>query len=184
MQQSPRDKTGLLSARPLVQCRKAILDLKKKLRGGESIALGNIAATYRELGNSRRAFYWWRKAASQLDGDAYVEVGYCFHYRVGVRKNVRTAIAYYRKALAAYYITEYAREEAQYHLAVALLDSGIHRSSQRVRKLLQQAAEDRDFAQAMDLLEQLGSKEPLRVCRCRRGLLRRFGGKTHCTLHR
>lgn len=80
-------------------------------------------------------FIGGRKRLVSQDGDAYLEVGYCLHYGVGVRKNVRAAITSYRKVLAAYYITEYAREEAQYHLAITLLDSGIHRSSQKVRKL-------------------------------------------------
>ncbi len=34
------------------------------------------------------------------------------------------------------------------------------------------------------LLARLADKQPLRVCRCRRNLARRFGGKTHCSLHR
>lgn len=132
------------------QRRKAILDLKRKFRCGDPTAAGNIAATYREIGNRRRAFHWWQKAASLQDGDAWLEVGYCLQYGIGTKMNVRAAVRSYRNALAAYYITEYAKEEAQYHLAIALIDSGNHRSRREVRLLLQQAAEDSDFLQATD----------------------------------
>jgi hypothetical protein len=96
---------------------------------------------------------------------------------------MHAAIRSYRNALAAYYIIEYALEEAQYHLAIALLESGNYRSRLEARQLLQQAAKDGDFPQATELLAQLGSDQPLRVCRCRRGLLRRLGGKAQCPLH-
>lgn len=165
------------------QEKKAILDLKKRLRRGNPTAANNIAATYRQIGNNRRAFHWWQQAASPQDGDACLEVGYCFQYGIGTRRNMPAAIRSYRAALATSHICEYGREEAQYHLAIALLDSGTCRSRQEVLHLLQQAAKDGDFSQAAELLEQLDSALPLRVCRCRRGLQRRLGGKAHCPLH-
>lgn len=160
-----------------------IRELKKKLRRGDATAVNNIAATYREIGNRKRAFHWWRRAASLQDGDAWLEVGYCLQYGIGTRRNVRGAIKAYRKALVAYYISEYCREETEYHLAIALLDFSIKRSKNEIRQLLQQASEEGDFPQATTLLAQLDLGQPLRVCRCRRGLLRRLVGKAHCALH-
>jgi hypothetical protein len=78
----------------------------------------------------------------------------------------------------------YGCEEAQYHLAVALLDRGARRYRREVERLLSRATEDGDHPEAADLLEQVGKKMPSRICRCRRGLARRLGGKTHCPLHR
>ena len=80
--------------------------------------------------------------------------------------------------------TEYGCEEAEYHLAVALLDRRHARDQREVQDLLARAAEDGDYPQATDLLEQIGKESSLRICRCRRGLARRLGGKTHCALHR
>jgi hypothetical protein len=54
--------------------RVAIRKLRNKLRLGDPIASNNIAATYRELGNFRRAFQWWRRTAGPKDGDAWLEV--------------------------------------------------------------------------------------------------------------
>jgi TPR repeat protein len=158
--------------------------LKKQLRVGSSTAGNNIAATYRKLGNARRAFHWWRRTAGLHDGDAWLEVGYCLQYGIGTRRDAAAAIRAYRKAIASDHTTEYGREEAQYHLAVALVDRDAVRSHREVERLLNQAAQDGDYPQATQLLARLAEKQPLRFCRCRRGLARRLGGKTRCPLHR
>ena len=164
--------------------RVAIRELRNKLRLGDATASNNIAATYRELGNFRRAFQWWRRTAGPKDGDAWLEVGYCLQYGIGTRRDPTAAIRAYRRAIRTYYTTEYGCEEAQYHLAVALLDRGDTRYRREVERLLSRAAEDGDYPEAADLLEQVCEKRPSRICRCRRGLARRLGGKTHCPLHR
>ena len=163
--------------------RLAIQKLKKQLRLGSPTAANNIAATYRELGNPRLAFHWWRRTAGPHDDDAWLEVGYCLQYGVGIRRNAAAAIRAYRRAIACDHTTEYGCEEVQYHLAVALLDRGLQRSRREVERLLNLAGEDGDYPRASELLAQLGNKS-LRICRCRRALARRLGGKTHCLLHR
>jgi hypothetical protein len=75
--------------------------LKKQLRVGSSTAANNIAATYRKLGNARRAFHWWRRTAGSHDGDAWLEVGYCLQYGIGTRRDAAAAIRAYRKAMQA-----------------------------------------------------------------------------------
>jgi len=165
--------------------RLAIWKLKIKLRVGDSTASNNIAATYRELVNFHRAFHWWRRTAeSPYDGDAWLVVGYCLYYGIGTRRDRAAAIRAYRRAIKTYYTTEYDREEAQYHLAVALLEGGATRYRRKAAQLLNQAADDGDYPQATDLLRQLGQTAPPRICRCRRGLARRLGGKAQCPLHR
>ena len=69
--------------RDLNRHRDAIRRLKKKLRLGDSTASNNIAIAYRELGDFRRAFQWWRRTAGPKDGDAWLEVGYCLQYGIG-----------------------------------------------------------------------------------------------------
>src|SRR2546427_4326637 len=97
--------------------------LKPALRAGDSTAANNLAATCRQLGNRRPAFHWWKRAAEVRGADdAWLEVGYCCQYGIGVRRDVSVAISSYRKAIRRYYVNDYQREEARYHLAVALLD--------------------------------------------------------------
>lgn len=86
--------------------------LKKQLHRGDPIAASNIAATYRELGNARRAFHWWRRAAIPKDGDAWLEVGFCLQYGIGTRRDSAAAIKAYRQAIANDHTTEYGCEEA------------------------------------------------------------------------
>jgi TPR repeat protein len=162
-----------------------IQKLKRELRRGSSIASNNIAATYRELGNRRRAFHWWRRTAGPSDGDSWLEVGYCLQYGVGTRRDPDAAIKAYRKAVDSDRVTTtaFGEEEAQYHLAIAILDRGAARDLPEVRELLTRAAADGDYPQAKDLLEQLAEGRPLTICRCRRRLPRHLGGKANCELH-
>ena len=151
--------------------------LKIRLRAGDPVAMNNLAATYRELGNRRCSFYWWTRAATQSDGGAFLELGYCYYYGIGVRRNYTLAVTNYRKAIRSTFINEYDREEARYHLAITLLDTGNNASvRRRATELLQDAAIDDDYPEAADLLRQLSSLDKLNVCRCRRGLLRALGG--------
>jgi TPR repeat protein len=151
----------------------------------DPIAANNIAATYRELGgNARRAFHWWRQAAIPDNGDAWLEVGFCLQYGIGTRRNAAAAIKAYRRAIANDQTTEYGCEAAQYHLALALLDRGDLGSRREVERLLKAASGDGDYPRAAALLVQLRDQQPLRMCRCRRGLARRLGGKAHCLRHR
>jgi TPR repeat protein len=88
---------------------------------GDSIAMSNVAAAYRILGDFRLAARWYKKAAEQGDGDAMTDWGYCLQHGVGIRRDERSAERAYRSAIACKWITDFSREEAMYHLAVLLL---------------------------------------------------------------
>lgn len=143
----------------------------------------NIAATYRQLGNFRRAFHWWKRTAGPNNDDAWIEVGYCLQYGIGTRRNRAAAIKGYRQAVRSDCIAEFGQEEAQYLLAIALLDRAMPRDRQEAERLLDLAAEDGDYPQATDLLQQLQDNQTQCICRCRRELSRRLGGKAHCSIH-
>ncbi len=162
-----------------------IASLKKKLRTKDSCAENNLAAIYRELGNRKRAFFWWKRAVETWgDGDSLLEMGYCYQYGIGISLNKGKATQSYWKAILSNNCTEYGREEAKYHLAIALLDTGKNSISKRtVKKLLKEAAADGDFPQAAGLLQQLEGNVQSPPCRCRRGLLRSLGGANQCRLH-
>ncbi len=175
--------------------RSEVARLKRLLRSGDDMQISNIAATYRMAGNSRRAFEWWRRAAARKvivhwlprpvdDGMALLELGYCYQYGIGVRRDERAACMAYRAAARSKWIDEFSREEALYHLAVAYLDLDKgRRNRSRAAKLLCEAAADGDYPQAADLLSRLESDGPVAVCRCRRRLRRSLGGQAQCALH-
>jgi TPR repeat protein len=83
-------------------------------RNGRSGAATNIATIYRDLGELRRAFAWWMRAAALDDGDAG-DAGYCYQYGIGVRRSVASARMLYRRAIAARDNSMWGREEALYN---------------------------------------------------------------------
>jgi len=161
-----------------------ISKLKVELRHGSSVASNNIAATYRQLGNFRRAFQWWKRTARSSSGEAWLEVGYCLQHGIGTRRDLPSAIRAFRNALSrSWTMTPFSEEETQYHLAIALLERSRGRTREAER-LLKRAAAEGDYPQASSLLAQLRERGPLSICCCRRELPRRLGGKSHCKLHR
>ena len=160
-----------------------IARLKQRLRSGID-ERNNIACEYRMMGNHRRAFEWWQRAATGYDHGVFLEIGYCYQYGIGVRRDLHAARAAYRAAVRGYWICEHDQEEALYHLAIACLDQNRGRRSRlRAAELLRSANADGDYPQAADLLDQLESGRPLVLCRCRRFLRRSVGGKAQCPLH-
>ena len=161
-----------------------IARLKRRLKSGQPSALvGNIAVAYRALGNRRRAFEWWRRAAGPQDGDSFVEVGYCLQYGIGVKRDLAAAMKAYRDALNNRFITPHGREEALYHLAVAHLDLGGGRHRHRAIVLLRRASADGDYPAASRLLTAVDLGPVETICRCRRSLRASLGGRRQCRLH-
>jgi TPR repeat protein len=148
---------------------------------GSSTAMMNVAAAYRLLGNSRQTFRWYKKAADLDDGDALAEVGYCIQHGVGTKPSARSAQRAYRAAIASRQITQFAREEAMYNLAVLLSFRRSPAALREARRLLRRANADQDYSQAEVLLETLSAGGD-RICVCRRGL-RRHLAVARCRLH-
>ena len=155
---------------------------RAKAARGECSGMSNVAAAYRILENFRLAARWYKRAAAHGDGDALTEWGYCLQHGVGIRKDKRAAQRAYRAAIASKWITDYAREEAMYHLSVLLLSRQSASSRRAAVKLLRAASADEDYAQAEALLRMVGSAEVRNVCICRRHLRPRLA-KRHCPLH-
>lgn len=154
---------------------------RRAYRSGSSMGAGNLAVIYRDVGDLRTAFRWYRRAAALKDGDAMVDVAYCYQYGIGVRKNISEARKLYRCAISSRDITAYGREEAMYGLAVSFVDAG-----QRFRAipLLEAAAVDGDYPEAAALLEQVKEKKAVEPCRCRRFLRKNLLGHAKCNVHK
>jgi tetratricopeptide (TPR) repeat protein len=149
-------------------------------RNGRSGGAANLATVYRDLGDLRRAFGWWMRAAAMGDGDAMVDAGYCYQYGIGVRKNIAVARRLYRRAIPARDISMWGREEAFYHLAVSYLDAD---KPKLALPLLKRAAKDGDYPEAAAVLRQLDAKEAVEPCRCRRFIRKSLRGHAECAVH-
>jgi hypothetical protein len=149
---------------------------------GDSIAMSNVAAAYRILGNFRLSARWYRRASEHRDGDALTEWGYCLQHGIGVRKDRRAAERAYRTAIRSEWITDCCREEAMYHLAVLLLRRGSAASRRTAARLLRVARADGAYPQAEALLQIMKSVDFGAVCVCRRHLRPRLAQK-HCPVH-
>jgi len=158
----------------------AICWYRRAARSGDSGATYNLATVYRDAGKAGLAFQWWTRAADMRDGEAAVDVGYCYQYGIGTRKNATNAKRLFRCAIASKNISQYCREEAMYHLAVQLIDEG---NRQFAIPLLKRAAADDDFPEAALVLKQLTKKSEYEPCRCRRLINKQLRGHAKCSLH-
>ena len=73
----------------------------------------NIAILYRERGNHRAMFQWFKREADAGDGDAQLDLAKCFLNGTGVRKCAQSALRCLSAAISSEYVTEASREEAQ-----------------------------------------------------------------------
>jgi TPR repeat protein len=153
---------------------------RRAARSGDSTATYNLATVYRDVGKAALAFQWWERAADMRDGDAAVDVGYCYQYGIGIRKSTANAKRMFRRAIASKDISQYGREEAMYHLAVQFIDEGKRRFAV---PLLKRAAADDDFPEAASVLKQLNTNADYVPCRCRRFINKQLRGHTKCSLH-
>jgi len=149
---------------------------------GDSVAMSNVAAAYRILGNFRLAARWYRRASAHRDGDALTEWGYCLQHGVGIRNDDRAAERAYRAAIASKWITDYCREDGMYHLAVLLLGRRSASSRRAAARLLRVASADGDYPQAESLLQIVKSADVRDICVCRRHLRPRLA-RRHCPVH-
>lgn len=156
---------------------------RRAWRTGDSTAATNSATVHRDANNLRLAFKWYMKAAEKGRGDEALDLGYCYQYGIGVRPNLNAAKRLYHRAIKCaprMQISEDGRAEAMCHLAVIHLDHG---SRQAAVPLLRRATAGADYPEAESLLRSLRIKEPIRVCRCRRGLRKELPGHAACILH-
>lgn len=134
----------------------ALAWLKKAFRGGDSCAANNIARTYRENGNLRRAVYWFRKSLASGDDGAYVQLGIHNYWGKGAGIDHMAAVGCFRKAIRGRSISEGERDDAFFYLGMAYLEGkGVRKSSRTAQRLLQQANVDNDHPAAFRLLNQM-----------------------------
>jgi hypothetical protein len=68
---------------------------------------------YRDVGDHRREFEWYRRAAAMADGDAKLEVAIRYLSGKGVRRSVARAVELLRAVLVTKHTTEGAKDTAR-----------------------------------------------------------------------
>lgn len=81
-------------------------------RARSSLAANNIAILYRERGQNRAMFAWFRRAADAGDGSAQLDMAKCYIGGVGVRKDAALGLRHLKAAVTSDYISEDERDEA------------------------------------------------------------------------
>jgi len=99
--------------------KKAFVWLRKAFHAGDACAARNIAITYRQNGDFRRAVHWFRTAIASGDDDALIQLGIHYYWGKGVKKNARAAVRCFRKATRAQNICEAGRDDGFFYLRFA-----------------------------------------------------------------
>jgi len=81
--------------------REALKWEKKALRLGNDTAIHNLGCSYRMLHKYRLAHRWFQKAYA-LDKDSAFDLGKCYLFGQGVRKDTSIAVRYFREIASAY----------------------------------------------------------------------------------
>ena len=100
--------------------RRAMQLYRSAWRKGWPGAANNIAVLYREQGNHRAMFQWFKREADAGDGGAHLDLAKCYLAGTGVRRDVQAALRCLANAMGSDLesITEAEREEAR-----ALMDT-------------------------------------------------------------
>jgi TPR repeat protein len=134
----------------------ALLWLRKAFRAGVPCAAQNIAITYRENGDLKTAFKWFRRAAEAGDGDALIQLGIHYYWGKGVRRNPRAAVQCFRAATKVKNISGMGRDDAFFFLGIAYHEGrGVQASIPNAEKFFKQANIDSDHVAADKMLSKL-----------------------------
>ncbi|HUX45518.1 MAG TPA: tetratricopeptide repeat protein [Terracidiphilus sp.] len=131
--------------------------LKKAYRDGDTCcAPVNIAVTYRQQGEFRKAVAWFRKVVASGDDGARIQFGVHLYWGIGVSVDHKAAVEHFRRATRGKNISEAERDDAYFYLGVAYLEGkGVKASIAEARRLLERANVDDDHLAARRLLARL-----------------------------
>jgi TPR repeat protein len=78
-----------------------------------TLAAGNLAVLYRELGKPRRMVDWYHRAAMAGDGDAQLDMAKCYLDGIGVKRDAGTAMRWLAMAEGSEFISDLGRTQAR-----------------------------------------------------------------------
>jgi TPR repeat protein len=136
----------------------ALFWFRKAFKAGEIVSANNIAITYRENGDCRKAVQWFRESVESGDDEARIQLGIHYYWGKGVKKDPVAAVRCFRTALRCKDISEAGRDDAFYYLGIAYYEGkGVKQSLSTARKLLQRANIDKDHPAALEMLKKVRS---------------------------
>jgi TPR repeat protein len=97
--------------------KKAIEWYYKAYLRGDAGAANNIGTVYRDLGDTNKMLWWFRRAAAMGDPDVILDLGRRYESGSAVRRNLKKAKLFYRRVLSSKYATEDGKAEARARLA-------------------------------------------------------------------
>lgn len=86
---------------------------RKARHAGDFVGANNLAILFQERHVHRSAFHWFRKAALDGDGDAWVKLAKCHLQGQGTPRSATLCRDCLRRAIRSRFITPAGREEAQ-----------------------------------------------------------------------
>jgi TPR repeat protein len=134
----------------------ALFWFRKTFNAGEKMSAINIAITYRENSNYRKAVQWFRESVEAGDDDARVQLGIHYYWGKGVKKDPTAAVRCFRRAIRGKNICEAGRDDAFFYLGIAYCKlKGVKQSGPTARKLFQRANIDNNHPVALGMLQKL-----------------------------
>ncbi len=134
----------------------AINWLELAIQQDSAMAAHNLGCIYRDFGKLKKAYRYYKKAAKMGDTNAYLTMGLCLYFGIGIKSNVHKAATCLKTLIQTDPKSTYqrSRENAYYWLAIIRLK---HTAKTNVaRKMLEIANADDDHEQANDLLNIIG----------------------------
>ncbi len=150
----------LLSARNAANknAEEALFWFRKAFNAGLIMSAANIAITYRDNGNFRKAVHWFRESVESGDDEALIQLGVHYYWGKGVEKDPVAAVRCFRRATRGKDISEAGRDNAFFYLGIAYCEGkGVKQSVATARQLFQRANIDNDHPVALEMLQKLGS---------------------------
>jgi len=84
---------------------------------GDAGAANNIGTVYRDLGETKRMLWWFRKAAAMGDPDVLLDLGKRYESGLAVPINLGKARVFYRRVIASPHATDDGKAEAKTRLS-------------------------------------------------------------------
>jgi hypothetical protein len=140
--------------------KEAIYWVKQALNQGAAGAAQNLGTIYRDLKKPKLAFHWYKRAVQMGDIDSLLQVGLCYLFGIGTKKDLDAAYKCFQQILNNETSSRYERteEDAQFWLGIFHLlgIGGAKISVNKARCLLELANKDCDHEQANELLNIIG----------------------------
>ena len=133
---------------------------QQAINQGNSSAAHNLGTIYRDLKKLSLAFKWYNRAVEMGDIDSVFQVGLCYLFGIGTKKDYEVAYKCMQKIIRdkSSNLCERTKEDALYWIGIFHLlgIGGAEKSVAKARSFLEAANKDCDHEQANEILNLIG----------------------------